>query len=191
MATTRTGTGVRLALALLLSGAFVSSAWAQLSDYLIKPGDVLHISVWLESDLDREEVLVRPDGGITFPLAGDIQAAGKTVAALNTEISAKVAGYIREAVVTVAIKAISGNSVYVVGEVTKPGAYVMNPTLDVLQALALAGGTTPYASQGNIIVLRREGEGQRAISFDYKAIKKGANLDQNITLQAGDVVLVP
>jgi polysaccharide export outer membrane protein len=178
------------ALAAVLALGVPASALAQVASYRIKPGDLLHISVWLEEDLDRK-VLVRPDGGITFPLAGDLEAAGKTVRELNAEVSKKVQAYVKEAIVTVALEENRGNTVYVVGEVKEPGAFVMNPTLTVLQALALAGGMTPYASQGDILVLRKDGDRQRPIPFNYKDIKKGANLEQNITLESGDVVLVP
>lgn len=188
---TRSGTGAPMALAVLLAFLLcLNPARAQIPEYRIKPGDLLHISVWLEEDLDRE-VLVRPDGGITFPLAGDMQAAGKTVADLNREVSERVGRYIKEAVVTVVLQAIEGNTVYVMGEVNQPGTFVMNPTLTVVQALSLAGGMTPYAGQGDILVLRTEGGSQRAIPFDYGSLKEGEGLEQNITLQAGDVVLVP
>jgi polysaccharide export outer membrane protein len=167
-----------------------AGARAEPPGYRIKPGDLLHVSIWLEEGLDRK-VLVRPDGGITYPLAGDLQAAGKTVPELNAEVAKKVGAYVKDAVVTVALEEIHGNTVYVIGEVKKPGAFVMNPTLNVLQALALAEGMSAYASQGDVLVLRTEGDKQRSIAFNYKDIKRGLHLDQNINLQSGDVVLVP
>jgi polysaccharide export outer membrane protein len=159
--------------------------------YQIQPGDVLQISVWREEDL-KLEVLVRPDGGFTFPLAGDMTALGKTVEDIRKEISDRLIRYIPDLVVTVAVKEINGNKVYVIGQVNKPGAFVMNPRVDVMQALSIAGGTTPFAKLDDIVVLRRSSEtNQIKLPFRYNDVVKGRGLEQNVLLVSGDVVVVP
>lgn len=158
--------------------------------YRINPGDTLEISVWREEALQRE-VLVRPDGGFSFPLAGDMSAQGKTVVQIRDELAQKLSRYIPDLVITVTITGVEGNRIFVIGQVREPGAFVMNPQLDVLQALSLAGGTTPFASLKNIRILRRESGVQRALNFDYTDVSEGKSLAQNILLQSGDVVVVP
>jgi polysaccharide export outer membrane protein len=158
--------------------------------YRIGPEDVLRISVWKEPDLERE-VLVRPDGGITFPLAGDIIAAGKTPAGLQAEITARIQKYIPDAVVTVSVIKLTGFRIYVIGKVNKPGQYTIGRYVDVLQALTLAGGVNPYAAEKEIKVLRRKNGKEIVFPFNYKAVKNGENLEQNIALQNDDVVVVP
>lgn len=158
--------------------------------YNVQPGDILEVSVWREADLQRE-VLVRPDGRFSFPLAGDVDATGKTVAELREEITARLQKYIPDLVVTVTVKSILGNKIYVLGQVNNPGEFVVNPRVDVMQALSMAGGTTAFAALNDIVVLRREGDSQRAIRFAYKDVEKGRSLDQNIILTSGDVVVVP
>ena len=173
-----------------------SSAFSQqdggneLSEYRIRPGDVLHIAVWGEDKLDGD-VLVRPDGGVTFPLAGEIEAAGKSVKALNEEIAGNISRFIPEADVTVTVKQVLGNAIYVIGQVKQPGAIVMNPRLDVLQALSVAGGTTPFADLNGIRIIRRAAGTQVALEFHYSEVVKGRNLEQNIMLEPGDVIVVP
>ncbi|VAX13344.1 hypothetical protein MNBD_GAMMA24-2081 [hydrothermal vent metagenome] len=158
--------------------------------YLIAAGDVLDISVWKEDGLERE-VLVRPDGGIDFPLVGELKAGGKTTNALQAEIKNKIKRYITDAVVTVSLKQIYGNTIYVLGKVARPGEYVAKHYIDVTQALAMAGGLTPYAATGSIKVLRRSGVKEKVFKFDYSDIEDGENLQQNIVLKNGDVVIVP
>lgn len=158
--------------------------------YKIGPEDVLHISVWKEEELDRE-VLVRPDGGISFPLAGNMQAAGKTTEDLTTEITRRIQRYIPDAVVTVTVSKVSGYDIFVIGKVNKPGQFTLGQYVDVLQALTLAGGLTPFASEDNIRIQRRENGQLKVYPFEYSEIKKGRNLDQNIILNSGDVVVVP
>jgi len=158
--------------------------------YKIQPGDVLDVSVWKEEDLVKQ-VLVRPDGGMSFPLAGDIQASGKSVAELQAVITERLTKYIPDPVVTVAMLRLDGNKVYVIGKVARPGEFLANRYMDVVQALSMAGGMTPYAADNKITVLRRENGTQRSIPFRYGDIEKGQDLEQNIILQSGDVVVVP
>jgi len=171
-------------------GAEPSGAAAWADSYKLRPGDVLTISVWNEKDL-QGEVVIRPDGGITFPLAGGLNAANDTVAELTDELQTKIRKYIPDAVVTVIVKAVLGNRVYVIGKVNRPGDFPLNGPLDVMQALALAGGATPFADIDHIRVLRRDGDRQTSISFRYGDIQHGRKLDHNILLQSGDTVVVP
>jgi polysaccharide export outer membrane protein len=190
---------VIVALLLLLSPGYAPAqqeagaagpAAAATRGYEVQPGDLLQVSVWKEEGLDQE-VLVRPDGGFSFPLAGDVSAVGKTVEDLRTEIMDRLARFIPGLVVTVAVKQINGNKVYVIGQVNKPGEFVVNPQVDVMQALSIAGGTTAFASTDSIFVLRRRTGRQVALPFKFSDVVRGRNLEQNILLESGDVVVVP
>ena len=134
---------------------------------------------------------MRPDGMFSFPLAGQMDARNKTVAELQQELTAKLKKFISDPVVTVSIQEIKGNKVYVIGQVNKPGEFIMNPSVDVMQALSMAGGMTPFAQVGDIVVLRRTPTGKQSLPFRYNDVVKGRRMDQNIDLQAGDVVVVP
>lgn len=158
--------------------------------YLVQPGDTLQVTVWKEQDLTAE-VLVRPDGGLSFPLVGDVAAAGKSVDALREEFVARLMHYIPDPVVTIALKQIGGNEIYVIGRVQRPGGYAFVRPLDVMQALSLAGGGTPYAALNSIVILRRGHDGQQAIPFHYSEVARGRDLEENILLQSGDTVVVP
>ena len=158
--------------------------------YRIQPGDLLEVSVWQEENLQKQ-VLVRPDGGMSFPLAGDMQAAGKSVTEVQKLITERLTKYIPDPVVTVSTLKLDGNKVYVIGKVARPGEFQANRYMDVVQALSMAGGMTPYAADNKITVLRRENGKQRSIPFRYGDIEKGEDLEQNIILQSGDVVVVP
>ena len=129
---------------LLLAVTAIGSAGAQEVGYTVKPGDTLLISVWKEPDL-QGEVLVTPDGAFAFPLVGQVDARGKTVTDLQKIVSDKLKQYIADPVVTVSVKDIKGNKVYVIGQVTRPGEFIVNPRVDVMQALSMAGGTTAFA----------------------------------------------
>ena len=158
--------------------------------YIVQPGDILAISVWKEKDL-QGDVAVRPDGGINFPLAGDIVVAGKTIEQIQKDIAAKLAKYVPDPVVTAAVKQSQGNKIYVVGKVNRPGEFASNRTIDVMQALSMAGGPNPYASVNKIKIIRRVNGEQKIFLFKYSRVEKGEDLEQNIILQGGDVVVVP
>jgi polysaccharide export outer membrane protein len=158
--------------------------------YTVKPGDVLSIAVWKEPDL-QGPVLVRPDGSFSFPLAGQVDARGRTVAELQQTVTERLKKFISDPVVTVSISEVKGNKVYVLGQVNKPGEFIVNPRVDVMQALSMAGGTTAFAALGDIVILRRTEAGQQSLPFHYADVARGRNLQQNIMLQAGDVVVVP
>jgi polysaccharide biosynthesis/export protein len=179
-----------MACGVIMALAYATNAMAQDPNYTVKPGDMLSISVWKEPDLQKE-TLVRPDGSFSFPLVGEVDAKGKTVADLTKTMSQRLTKYISDPVVTVSIQEIKGNKVYVIGQVNKPGEFIMNPSVDVMQALSMAGGTTPFASLGDIVILRRTPGGKQSLPFRYNDVVKGKRPEQNIDLQAGDVVVVP
>ena len=170
----------------------LSAGPAPVSDgYQIAAGDIIAVSVWQEPGLEQL-VLVRPDGGISFPLAGDLAAKGKTIEELTAALKRKLSRYIPDPVVTVTLQETPGNRIYVIGQVNEPGDFpIITRDITVVQALAMAGGLTPFAKERKIQILRNQGEEQRVIPVDYRAIQKGEALSQNITLQAGDVILVP
>jgi len=170
--------------------AYAQEAVPPDQSYKVLPGDLLQISVWREEDL-QGEVLVRPDGAFSFPLCGDVSARNKSVIDLQDEITKRLSRYISDPVVTVTVSQVLGNKVYVIGQVNRPGVFVVNPQVDVLQALSMAGGTTPFANLNDIKIMRRTGNTQQALSFRYDEVSKGKNLTQNFILQSGDVVVVP
>lgn len=160
-------------------------------DYLLAPGDLVEISVWKEEGLQEKQTLVAPDGNITFPFAGTIMAAGKPISALQEAIAAKMAAYIADPVVNVKLLQNSGNTIFVIGKVNKPGQFPANRRIDVMQALSLAGGLTVFADDNSINVLRRVGNEIKVFPFDYGYVLNGEHLEQNIILEAGDTVTVP
>lgn len=160
------------------------------SGYQLQPEDVLEISVWKEEGL-KKEVLIRPDGGLSFPLVGELQAAGMTAAQLQRELTQRLEKFIPDPVVSVAILKVAGNRIFVIGKVNKPGEFPAGRYVDVLQVLSMAGGLTPFASENSIKILRKERGTELVFPFKYSEVKKGENLQQNIQLQGGDVVVVP
>lgn len=169
---------------------------AQDAGYHINGGDLLHISVYGEPNLNQD-VSVQPDGWLAFPLVGSINARGMTLKELQTTIAEnlRTSQYfpqITDNEVTVSMIKASGNSVSVLGQVQKPGTFAFDTQLDVMQAISLAGGLTPFADKSEIKVLRRDREmNQTAIPFDYSDVEDGSKLESNILLQGGDVVVVP
>ena len=163
---------------------------AQDAAYRVLPGDILAISVWREPEL-QGQVLLRPDGGFSFPLVGEVDARNKTPAELQQLVSERIRKFIPEAVVTVSVQEIKGNKVYVIGQVNKPGEFPVSRRVDVMQALSMAGGATAFASLGDISVLRRQNGTQKVLPFRYTDVVRGKGLEQNIVLEPGDVVVVP
>lgn len=179
--------------ALLLTGAAAvpaRAADAAADVYLLNPGDVLIVSVWKEPDL-QAEVFIRPDGSLSFPLAGELSASRRTVEQLRTEIETRIRKLVPDAVVNVVLKSIAGNRIYVVGNVARQGSFTMNGPTDVMQALSLAGGTTTYADLNDIRILRRESGRLVSLEFRYKDVERGNRLEQNVLLRSGDTVVVP
>jgi polysaccharide export outer membrane protein len=183
----------RLINSLILIAALVAlppTVQAQDDTYTIAPGDVLQISVWKEDALDRE-VVVLPDGKVNFPLVGTVTVRDKTPTDVQQDIKEKLRRFIPDASVSVVVKADLGHTVSVIGQVTKPGEIIMSHHLSVMQALSQAGGLTPYANDDRIIILRRTDGKETSIRIPYSDIIYGDELDKDITLQPGDVVVVP
>lgn len=185
--------GAQLGTALVLA-VFTTASMADTvpqQGYELRPGDIVAVSVWQEPGLEQL-VLVRPDGGVSFPLAGDLRAEGLTLEELGAVLKQRLSKFIPDPVVTVTLQEIPGNRIYVIGKVNKPGDFpIIARDVTVMQALSMAGGLTPFADEKKIKVLRMENGQQRSIPFDYRKIRRGEELGQNIALQAGDVIVVP
>lgn len=159
-------------------------------DYRISAEDVLEISVWREPELLRT-VTVRPDGGISFPLVGDLRVANLTPAEVEGQITESISKFIPDAVVTVSVEKVMGLRIYVNGKVRSPGQFLVGRYVDVLQALTLAGGLTPFADRKNIKILRRINGRETVMKFNYEKVEKGQNLSQNVILRSDDTIVVP
>ena len=191
--------GCRLIYAVMAWGGLwlLSSSWclaAEISvaepNYLLGPEDVLKVAVWKDEHLTQETV-VRPDGMITFPLIGDVAAAGRTAEDVRNEIAKRLSRFLPNPNVTATVLKVLSYRIYVLGRVNKPGEYLVGHHTDVLQALTMAGGLTPYASENDIKIMRRNGGEQQVFHFRYGDMQKEKDLKQNILLQRGDVVMVP
>jgi polysaccharide export outer membrane protein len=161
------------------------------TDYKIHAGDQLLVGVYDDPKMPPIPVTVTPDGKFSFPLIGILVAGGKTPEQVRVEMEQKLRKYVAEPVVTVTVTDVKGNVAYVIGQVAKPGQIVMNPAVNVLQALSIVGGGTPYAKMDSIIVIRNTTAGQRVMNFHYGQVASGRNLEQNVQLESGDVVVVP
>ncbi len=160
-------------------------------DYKLHPGDKVVVGVYDDPKLLPQEITVTPDGKISYPLVGELLVGGKTVEQVRLEMEVRPKKYISDPIATVIVTGVLGNIVYVIGQVNKPGSFIMNPTISVLQALSLAGGGNPYAKLDGIIVIRSSGGNQRVLPFKYGAVSSGKDLAQNVQLESGDVVVVP
>ena len=162
------------------------------SGFCLGPEDVLEISVWKDEALSKQ-VVVRPDGKISFPLIGDVVAQGRTVDELRQAVEDKIKAFVPDAPVTVMVIQVGSPKVYVVGKVAKPGVYIMGKSLTVMQVLAMAGGTTPFADKDDVLIIRKEDGQQKSfcLKFDYSKVAEGKDLSQNICLKPGDTVVVP
>jgi polysaccharide export outer membrane protein len=159
--------------------------------YVIGNGDILEIVTWKEDDFSREEIIVRLDGKISFPLLDDVIAAGKTPTQLKLDIQTKLKEYVAEPHVTVTVRSAASKRFYILGEVVNTGEYPLTKNLTVLQAFALAGGFTEWASKKEIILFRRDQGQETVIRIDYKDIVKGKDFSQNVAIQADDTIVVP
>lgn len=170
--------------------ATCSSAMAD-EDYRLNPGDKLEIKVWQEENL-HSEVVVQPDGTVSFPLAGHIPAAGKTTAEFIEALKQRLSLFMPGPEVNVRLVAADGNMVYVTGEVAHPGAFILKRPTDVMQAISMAGGLTEFARKNNIVILRHETGGTaRSLPFPYSEVEDGEELEANIQLHSGDTIVVP
>ncbi len=159
--------------------------------YQIGSGDILSIITWKEEDFSRDEVLVRTDGKISFPLLNDIQASGRTPMELKKEIENRFKKYIDAPVVTVTVKVPSSQKFYILGEVMRTGEYNLFKDLTILQAFAVAGGFTEWAAKDEIILYRTENNKDKIIRVDYKDILQGEGFHHNIKIKANDTIIVP
>jgi len=160
------------------------------NEYLLGPEDAIEVSVWKEPDLTKQ-LVVRPDGKITYPLIGEVQAAGRTVNQLQAEILKRLEKYVTDAHVTVILLKAQNYKIYVTGKVNKPSDFTIGKPVNVMQAIAMAGGLTPFASPGSITIIRTINGKEEVFPFDYKEVARGEFLEQNRTLLPGDVVVVP
>ena len=174
----------------LLSGAEDEEPVAAHWRFFLGPEDVLEISVWNYETLTRQ-VVVRPDGKISFPLIGDVQAQGRTVEELRQSVEDKIKAFVQDAPVTVVVVEAGSPKVYVVGKVVNPGVYIMGKALRVMQVLAMAGGATPFADKDDILIIRENNGRQIALKFNYGKVANGKDLKKNIYLEPGDTVVVP
>ena len=159
-------------------------------DYIIGPGDILEISVWKETALTKL-VTVLPDGKISFPLIGEIIAEGLTVKQLKKKLEGKIIRYVPHPNMSVAIHEVNSLQIYVIGKVHNPGRFELHTNLNVLQALATAGGLNPFAKKNKIKIFREARDGTKIFEFRYADIIEGKHLEQNMRLVRGDVIVVP
>ena len=159
-------------------------------DYIIGSGDVLDISVWQNEDLTKL-VIVLPDGRISFPLIGEVTAAGKTVSELRQELERKLSRYVPDVELSVVVNQVNSMLIYVIGRVNNPGRFLLNTNVNVMQALSMAGGLNPFAERSKIKIFREEKDQTKIFDFDYDDVTEGKNLNQNIRLKRGDLIVVP
>jgi len=167
------------------------SGWVSADAYKIGSGDVLEIVTWKEPDFSRPDVLVRTDGKISFPLLGDVQAAGRTPMEIRREIESGLKAYVENPIVTVTVKNPASQKFYILGEVKKTGEYPLIKGLTVLQAFAIAGGFTDWASKKEIILLRHENGKEKVYNINYKKIVNDKDFSQNISIKTDDTIVVP
>ena len=191
MPTTRMAYMVIGGLLALSMRLFLMAASCHAEDlYRIAPADSLEISVYGEPELVRE-LVVRPDGRVSFPLVGDLQVAGKSTGETKALVEKAIRQYIPDASVSVIVTNLGSLQYYVLGKVASPGAFNMSRPVTVLQALATAGGLSTFADEEDILIIRHRGTTILNMPFNYGKVKKGKELEQNIVLERGDVVVVP
>jgi polysaccharide biosynthesis/export protein len=159
--------------------------------YIIHPDDVLDISVWNQPNLSFKGLPVRPDGKISLPLINDVKAAGLTAMELGQSISQKLKSYVKDPLVTVVVAGVNSQRYYVLGEVAHAGVFPLLPGLTALQALSAAGGFSQFANTKRIYILRDVNGKEEKFPFNYRAVIRGKNLQENILLKPGDEIVVP
>lgn len=160
------------------------------ADYIIGPGDVIDISVWKNEELSRQ-VIVLPDGKIHFPLIGEIVVGGKTLVDLEKELKQRIVKFVPAPNLTVMVQEVNSMVVYVIGKVNGPGRFALNTHINVLQALSMAGGLNTFAKRNKIKIFREEHGKTDIFQFDYDDVMDGENLEQNIELKKGDIIVIP
>ncbi len=171
-----------------VSGAAASADFGP--DYLLGPGDVIDVGVWKDETLSKT-LTVLPDGKISFPLIGEIRAAGRTVPQLKKEIEQKIVRFAPDPIVSIEVRQVNSMLIYVIGRVNTPGRFSLNTNVNVLQALTMAGGVNAFAKRDKIKIFRQEAGKTKIYRFKYDEVTEGSELEQNIILQRGDVVVVP
>lgn len=161
-----------------------------LSEYILGPGDVLGIEVWRDDSLTRT-VVILPDGKISYPLIGELAAAGKSIPQLKKEIGQKLSRYVNSPTINIEVKQPSSMYIYVLGKVNAPGRFLMTSNINVLQGLSTAGGLNSFAKRNDIKIFRQNNEKTQIFEFEYDDVTDGKNLEQNIQLKRGDVIIVP
>lgn len=159
--------------------------------YRIGSGDILEILVWKEPDISRNDVIVRTDGFISFPLLNDLQASDLTLSDLKLKIEKELKKFVTSPIVTVTLKSSLSKRFYIIGEIKKTGEYPIVKELTILQAFAIAGGFTDWASKREILLLRSENGKEKIYRVDYKDIIKGKDFKQNIKIRPDDTIIVP
>lgn len=159
-------------------------------EYILGPGDQLDVAVWKDDALTRS-LAVLPDGTISFPLIGELEAAGKSVPQLKKDLEAKLTRFLPEPNVSVNVRQVNSQLVYVLGRVNTPGRLMLSSNINVLQALAMAGGFNPFADRSNVKIIRYEGDKTKVIKFDYDYVVKKEKPELNFGLKRGDVIIVP
>jgi len=159
-------------------------------DYILGPGDVIDVAVWKDETLTKS-LTVLPDGKVSFPLIGEVRAAGRTVAQLKQEITKRISPYAPDPTVSVEVRQVNSMLIYVIGRVNTPGRFTLNTNVNVLQALTIAGGLNAFAKRDKIKIFRQEGQKTTIFRFKYDDVTEGSDLEQNIVLRRGDVIVVP
>ena len=163
---------------------------SKIEDYIMGPGDVLEISVWNNEALTKL-VTVLPDGKIQFPLIGEVVVGGKTIAGLEKELKERIGAFVPDPNLYLMVQGTNSMVVYIIGEINSPGRFGLNANINVLQALAMAGGFNQWAKKNKIKILRETTGKTLFLDFVYDDVIEGKNLDQNISLKRGDIVLIP
>ena len=167
----------------------VAAPCAIAGEYKIGAGDVIEIGVWKNADLTKQ-LAVLPDGTVRFPLIGQIEVQGKSAAELEKEITGKLKKFVPDPVLSISVLQVNSMMIYVIGKVNHPGRFDIRNNIDVLQALAVAGGLNPFAKEKEIAVFRKHDGKTKIFKFNYKEVSEGINLVQNIMLKRGDVIVV-
>jgi polysaccharide export outer membrane protein len=179
---------VAVACAMLV--ALAAAAPAAAGEYRLGPGDQIQVNVWGEEALTRL-VTVRPDGKLSLPLVSEVDAMGKTVPQLQQTITDRLTRVVQDPHVSVLLVAPVSYKIYVLGQVAKPGLYQLNSPTSLLQAIAIAGGVTEFAAANRTVIHRRHGEQRRDIRVRLARMLDGGAVDQDVMLEADDVVVVP
>jgi polysaccharide export outer membrane protein len=169
--------------------SFVMIFGAIADEYEIGAGDVLDIGVWKNADLTRQ-LVVLPDGTVQFPLIGQLEVEGKSIATLEKELKVKLGKFVPDPVLTIGVLQANSMMIFVIGKVNQPGRFEIRQNIDVLQALSVAGGLNPFAKEKEIGIFRKKDGKTKIFNFNYSEVSEGKNLDQNIMLKRGDVIVV-